>query len=47
MTRRWFWPPTWADNLPEGAGKEIDTFLGYHRAVPNLPVEVAATGGDL
>jgi hypothetical protein len=37
----------WADNLPAGGGEEIDTFLGYYRTVPNLPVEVAAAGADL
>jgi hypothetical protein len=37
----------WADNLPAGAGEEIDTFLGFYRAVPNLPVKVAAVGVDL
>ena len=37
----------WADNLPAGAGEEIDTFLDYYRAVPNLPVEVAAAAADL
>ena len=37
----------WANNLPEGAGDQIDTFLDYYRAVPNVPARVAAAGADL
>jgi mono/diheme cytochrome c family protein len=37
----------WANNLPAGAGPEIDTFLGYYEAVPNVPVVVGTAAADL
>ena len=37
----------WANNLPAGAGPEIDTFLGYYEAVPNVPVVVATVETEL
>jgi hypothetical protein len=35
----------WASNLPAGAGPEVDTFVAYYDAVPNVPVIVAAAAG--
>ena len=37
----------WADNLPAGAGPEVETFRRYYEAVPNVPVVVAAAEAEL